>query len=183
VRSTDTQTLLKYEAKRSPDLLHMIENLNAMTNEDIRAAKVKLPWIRNALLDLKKRGDDAKLNESLAQHLERYIVDGFIADLTGETRRWNADGLFVKIGRTQLQMKQGQLIWFDGTGIWIDTIYTTVIDPLLLRHTTSLGRTTRSEYMNAVRNDIRQRDQTTTPAALDVSTGTQSQTFQIFRPG
>jgi hypothetical protein len=173
----DIQKLLAYEAKRSPDLAHLIDNITAMSDDEIRQAKVKLPWMRTALLDLKKKAS----YKNLAEMILPMVVDGLSADPIGETRRWTGDNAFVRIGRSQLEIKLGELIWFDGKGLWIDTIYTTVIDPLMLHHTTSMGQMTRSAYMLAVRDRARS-PQVATASTVDLVRDPMS-SVRIFRPG
>jgi hypothetical protein len=172
----DIQSLLDYEAKRSLDLAHMIDNLSQLSDEAIRAAHGFLPWIRVALLDRKKRNN----YQSLATQMEPFIIASQTPDRLGETRRWEAGSMFIRLTRGHLEMKSGQLIWLDGTGVWIDTIHVPTIDPLLWQHTVSCGHMSRSTYMEA----NRQRNVGSSPQVNVADTIRDPMSaVRIFRPG
>src|ERR1051325_6417850 len=157
----DPIVLLQYEAKRRPDLAHLVDSIDSLTEEQIGVARVPMPWMRQSLLALKR--------ERLASDLESEVAACTVVDRVpnpiGEMRRWEGAEGFVKIGHTQLEMRLGQLLWLDATGVWIDTIHTSHIDPQIMSCTTCCGQVTRSEYMQAVR----QRLQKLLPAAAAVA--------------
>lgn len=161
-------SLLEYEASRQPALAAMIANLDHMSEDAIQSAKVRLPWMRQALLQMKRDRTTPVLDDSRA-------VTSVVADPQGEMRQWTGDLAFVRVGGTQLEVTPGQLIWFGPTGVWIDTIYATLIDPQLLAHTVSCGRVSKSHYLDAVRNRTRQ-----LPAASD--TPISATGIRFYRP-
>lgn len=144
--------LLDYETQRQPELADLVARIDLLSEAEIRAVPVKLPWIRQALLTLKRQ----HARTILAASLEQWVVDGHAPDPEGEMRRWEGADTFIRVGRTSLEICYGQLVWFDQGGVWIDTIRSTVIDPLLARHTVSCGRVRRSAYMTAVRSRTKQ---------------------------
>lgn len=150
----DLLSLLAYEARRRPELADLVTQaeLGTLDEDAIAAAPVKLPWMRQALRMLSQ----AHQQEALAALVQQWVVDGHTADPIGETRRWEGGSTFIQVGRTQLQVECGQLIWLQPNGVWIDTIWSAVIDPLLLRQTVGCGMMRRSEYMSAVRDRARQ---------------------------
>jgi hypothetical protein len=166
----DPISLLEYEAKRRPDLAHLVATLDSLTEEQIAAARVPLPWMRQALLAMKRQRQTADLESEVGA----CTVMDRVPDPVGEMRQWDGPDGFVRIGRTQLQMQRGQLLWVDATGVWIDTIHTTLIDPQIMRCTTGCGQVTRSEYIQAVR----QRLQKLVPTAV----AEPAQQFRIYRP-
>jgi hypothetical protein len=106
------------------------------------------------------------------------VVDGLSADPMGVMRQWQGDGIYIRIGRTELLMKSGQLIWLDQSGVWIDTLFTKHIDPKLHSHTVFRARMTRSEYNMAVREQARgSRCVLAEPMQEEVGR------FRIYRPG
>lgn len=145
--------MLEYEAKRNPELAMLMANAPYMTDDEINSAKVKLPWMRQVLLTLKRKN----AFDSLAASVESWVVDYANPDPHGEVRRWIAGETWIKVGRTQIEIKPGQLVWFDQKGIWLDTIFSPLVDPLLMSeiHTQACGRMTRSAYMEAIRDRAR----------------------------
>lgn len=172
----DSKTLLQYEAKRSPALADMIANIHLMSKADIKAARI-MPWIRQALLDLKRTDDQ----EHLAVDLEPYIVDSVVPDPVGETRRWISGTTYIKVGRRKalLEITSGQLIWIDGNGgVWIDTVYSEVIDPSLLAYTESSGMMTRLAYLSILRDNRNKHE----AAASSSASASADRMFTIYRP-
>lgn len=98
----------------------------------------------------------------------------YVPDPEGEVRQWIGDAAFVRVGRSSLEVSEGQLIWVGQDGIWIDTIRTTFIDPLLRSRTVGRGRMSKSAYHEAVRARVR---------ALPVTpVETIEPLFRIYRP-
>jgi hypothetical protein len=179
----DSQSLLKHEAKRSPELAQIIANIASITESDIRALK-KLPWIRAALLELKGKAAQAQM----ALDIEQYIVTSVVADPIGQTRRWLGDTTYIKIGKRQtlLEIRTGQYVWLDGKGgVWLDTVYSEVIDPALMARSERHGDMSRLEYMTLLRDG---RNKTvgdvpyTQMASNQHSMPQASSLFTIFRP-
>lgn len=142
----DILALLDYEAKRRPAIGQLVAEIDTLSDDAIRAASVPLPWMRQALLLLKRTRAEAALTESI----EPYVVDGVVPDPVGEMRRWEAPDSYVKVGRSHLEIRYGQMFWLDAGGVWIDTIRVATVDPLLIQHSVSCGMVTRSAYIRAV---------------------------------
>lgn len=167
------KTLFAYECNRQPALAALVERIDTLSEADIAVTPVKLPWMRNALLQLKRD----RMAEKLAIDLESVIVDGVVSDDLGWMRVWIGPSMFISIGRTGLEIHPDQLIWLGFTGMWIDTIYADKVPPEVLRYTRSLAKVTRSEYYQAVRKLI---NSLTAPAS--VSAEAPNQAFRIYRP-
>jgi len=148
----DPLTMLNYEAKRRPEIAQLVAQVDCLSEDDIQRAPVKLPWVRQALLALKHQHATAIREAEIDRVLETASVCSQLPDPVGAMHRWQGPPCFIKIGRTQLEVQDGQLVWFDGNGVWLDTIYTTVIDPVLHQYTVLCGQVTRSAYIRAVRD-------------------------------
>jgi hypothetical protein len=173
----DILVLFEYERKRRPELAVLAARIDTMTEEQIRAADVPLPWMRAALLRLKaKRRADV-----LRGIIERTVVDGVTADPMGIMRRWEGSETYIRMsnqGRpiASLLITHGTLVWLDATSMWIDTIHTTTIDDRLYANTVACGNLTRSAYNLAVR----ERARNTTMSEQIQETTSQ---VRFFRPG
>jgi hypothetical protein len=168
----DLFAMLEYEAKRRPDLARLVETIDHLTEAAIKAAPVPLPWMRQGLLALKRR----QFASALAAELEHHIVNGQVTDPIGEMRRWEGSDTYIKVGRSSLEIQFGQLVWFDASGVWIDTIHAEIIDPLLRQETVGCGRVTRTTYMEAVRARARQ-------LCPDLTIATPMERVRFYRPG
>jgi hypothetical protein len=174
----DPQTMLKYEAKRSVDLAHMIENISSLSEAAIMAAKVKLPWIRLALLDLKRTSN----RQQMSLDIEPFITSSVVADSMGQVIRWTGDTCFIKIGkrRSMLEIRTGQLIWLDGKGgAWFDTLYSESLDPMVSPRSIAYGEMTRLAYMDLIRTE---RNKTIDQVPHTVIDDSPERAFTIFRP-
>jgi hypothetical protein len=147
MRSQNVLDLLDYEAKRHPELAAMMANIDRMSDADIKAAKVRLPWMRQALLRFKHEHP----SEELIAQVLAVVIDSQVPDPIGEMRQWAGPNTFIRVGRSQLEICTGQLVWFGQTGVWIDTIHSTLIDSKLRSSTMSCGQISRGGYMEAVR--------------------------------
>lgn len=102
----------------------------------------------------------------------------YAPDPEGEMRQWVGQSAFVRVGRSSLEVNEGQLLWFGPSGVWIDTVCTVLIDPLLRSRSISRGRLSKSAYHQAVRSQV-QRLQVA-PASNPIS---DEPLFRIYRPG
>jgi hypothetical protein len=134
--------MLDYEAKRRPTLAALLAGIDHLSEEAIQASPLPLPWMRQALLQYKR--------EHTVPVVEAH--QSYVPDPDGEMRQWFGDSAFIRVGQSSLQICDGQLVWFGPDGVWIDTIRTTLIDPLLRTRTASRGRMSKSAYHHAVRS-------------------------------
>lgn len=166
MRSQNLLTLLEYEATRRPQLATMMANINQLSEEMIRGSELPLPWMRQALLQYKR------------DHTVPVIdaIHSSVPDPDGEMRQWVGEPAFVRVGPSSLEVTDGQLVWLGPNGIWIDSIFTPVIDPLLHTRTVSRGRMRKSAYHQAVRSRVQR---------LPITSSSQGehQLFRIYRPG
>lgn len=149
-RKQSLDQLIRYEAKKRPEIAALVERAPEMTDAEIDEVKVPLPWYRQALRAIRR---DANVKNSTRI--------GVVADPMGQMCRYDGDTQFIEIDtqgelilRGTLEVKRGALVWFpDSGGIWIDTIFSKFISPEFGPHTlAALARVTRSGYQAAVRD-------------------------------
>jgi hypothetical protein len=148
----DIMVLFEYERKRRPELAQLAANVGSMSDDQINHVDVAFPWMREALFRLKGK----QVYETLQNCVEQWVIDGVTDDPMGEMRQWQGSDTYIKMsshGRpiASLLIMPGALIWVDRTGVWIDTIHSTDIDPRLTSGTVTRGMVTRSVYILAVR--------------------------------
>ena len=147
----DSLSMLQYEAKRNSELASIIQNINFISEEEIKNLK-KISWIRNALLLLKKKNNFSNLSHALNSILDNK-QQMYYPDLYGETRRWVGGDAYIKMGKNHalIEIKTNQMVWFGPNGIWLDTIYSKIIDPMFYSNTISVGKMSKLEYFEAER--------------------------------
>jgi len=143
----DIQAMLAYECKRRPELAAFAERVD-LSDEEIDNYPVAMPWMRKALHDLKQKRSYSRMEASA----DDWVVDGRSTDPIGLVRRWTGADTFVQVGRTQLLVTTGSLFWLDRSGIWFDTIFTTVVDPAIKANSVPAGEATRSQYIEMLRS-------------------------------
>jgi hypothetical protein len=122
----------------------------------------------------------ALLHLKATRQINAGIVDGSSADPMGVMRQWQGGEVYIRIERTELMMKTGQLIWLDQSGMWIDTLFTKYIDPKIHAFTVFRARMSRSDYNKAVREQARgSRCMLAEPVTAQEEIGR----FRIYRPG
>ena len=147
----DPIVLLKNEARQKPHIKELLDNVHLMSETDIKLAKV-LPWIKKALSDIKKIESAERQYKNMLDYMSDKIIDSKLHDPMGETRKWLGDLEYIKMGTGMVEIKPNQLIWFDNKGgVWLDTIYSKIIDPKLLRYTQSCGETSKLDYFGLER--------------------------------
>ena len=180
----DSISMLQYEAKRNPELASIVNNINFVSVEEIQNLK-KMSWIRNALLELKKKNIFSNLSNDLNSILDNK-QQMYYPDLSGETRRWVGGDTYIKMGKSHalIEIRTNQMVWFGPNGIWLDTIHSKTIDPMFYSNTVVIGKMTKLEYFEAERL---RRNGSIVSASPTVVNGTNpsstksSQGFSIYR--
>jgi hypothetical protein len=175
----DILVLFEYERKRRPVLAHLANNIGTMSEEQISTVEVPFPWMREALLRLKSK----QQYETLQNCVEQWVIEGITADPMGEMRQWQGAETYLKMAKdgrpiASLLITPGTLVWLDHTGMWIDTLHTTEIDPRLAPNTVTRGTVSRSGYILAVRDRACQGAGLTTEARQEPKSQ-----VRFFRPG
>lgn len=138
--------LIKYEAKAKPAIKALVDRAVDLTDQEIDAAVVPLPWYRQALRMLRqqerqKRDGDAIVNATW----------GFTEDPEGELAYFNLPTCFVKVSASgAIEVKEGYPIFFPKKGgVWIDTVFCSTI-PTEMVNLLRTGTTTRSGYKQVI---------------------------------
>ncbi len=130
----DIVALLRQEAKRKPAIAQLMNDVQTMTDAEIDALKVPLPWYRKALKKVRDLNISAETTARVSDILKDRIVELKLNDvMTGTIRRWTYETRFIKMGRGgELEIKEGQYVWFPRSGgVWVGTLFSDVIDPHL----------------------------------------------------
>lgn len=172
----DPQVLLTYEAKRRPKIAAWMAQIDSLTDSEIAALPVPLPWMRQALLTLKENRRLDGLKAMLMADYDHWVTDGRSADPIGIMRQWTGGEAYVRVRRGEILVTHGQLLWINADGIWLDTVHTTHVDPKLHANTVSRGAISRSGYMEAVRNRLN-------GGAVRAEVPQPKPFFTTFRPG
>jgi hypothetical protein len=149
----DMVSLLHSEARKKPAIAALIEQAAGMSEAEIDRLKTPLPWYRKALKMIHHNHFVAQTMAQAAADLEGHVVTGFVGDPKGTMRVYSGESKFIKIDRGNLlQVECNTLIWFPFTGgVWIDSLFSSVIDPEL-GQSTSVSEVTKTEYTKSVRD-------------------------------
>lgn len=153
MRGRSLTDLLRYEATRKPAIAALVERVQTMTDAEIDATPVPLPWFRQALKALRDQQAEQGLFDRVRALIEAHIVEGTVPDPMGEMRRWQGGSTFLALNRGGgIGVDDGCLLWLpDDGGVWIDTIFARVPDPRVAALSQPLGRTTKLGYTQACR--------------------------------
>jgi hypothetical protein len=139
---------MAYEIKRRPALAAMVEAIDTTTRFQIEASGFP-KWIRQALIQMQEqKKKDIESAYLLAKNSE-LIVDGYRPDPEGQMNQWTGPDAYVRLDRgSSLQVCYGQYLWFPKTGgVWIETIFSKMIDPRVFKDTRIIGMVLKSEYI------------------------------------
>lgn len=147
--------MLKYEASKKKEIAELVENIASLTDQDIETAKVPLPWYRQALYALRNEVNESTLVMSLMASLNNCIVDGVVNDPMGTILVWVGPDTFLRIDRSnEVEVKTGELLFLVNDGVWIETIFSKLVDPRILTETKFVEQSRKSEYRVAFRNKV-----------------------------
>lgn len=139
--------LLRYEAKRKPELAALIARAHQLTDEEIDAAPV-LKWMKSALRTVRRKTQDDEEVKRLMMSIEEHIVDFITPDPVGKMFRWDGAETFIYFGKSELLVPTGALLWMSDSqpGIWYETAFAKQIDRRLLDGLRIVGVRTKSQY-------------------------------------
>jgi hypothetical protein len=157
----DMVALLRAEARKKPATAALMDAAQTMTDAEIDALKVPLPWYRKALKKVRDMRISSETTARMSEIIAASVQDKMLNDVGfGSMRQWNGDQTFVTVDRGGgIEIKYGQMVWFpESGGVWIDTAFSNHVDPNFA-NTTFVERNKRSGYIAAVaarRNGIRE---------------------------
>lgn len=132
--------LLIYESKRRPEIRALLDlaETGELTDEQLDAAKVPLPWYRKALRDLRNaRLENRRINVSMANTLRAmeghgFIRDGRLAPSEGVMMTYVGPTQFIAVGNGHIELQTDRPVFFPKIGgVWIDTAFSRRIDKAL----------------------------------------------------
>lgn len=121
--------LIRYEGRKRPEIGAMLARAADLSDEEIAAAKVPLPWFRNGLKEARRIGQQDRLRASVTEWAEF----GVSPEQTGLLAYWNGADCEVRTDRdVVITVTTGEPLFFPTAGgVWIDTLYSKTIDPRL----------------------------------------------------
>ena len=96
--------------KKKPALQAIIDNLGSYTEDDLANVPGQPLWIRNELVDLKRR--DGKTIEQFAEETaDRMVVNTPTAEPLHEVRQWVGNPTFLRTGgKLEIEVNPGELL-------------------------------------------------------------------------
>jgi hypothetical protein len=164
----NSQALLKYEMQKKPEIADIFDRIKEYSKEEIN--EMKFPkWIRKALIE------------------ERYKPEvrmGVNPDILGEVRRWNFGDTFIQVDRGgSVEITTGKLLFFPKNGgVWIDTLFSAVVDQRLAQTVLVQSEMMRMAYIQMYRDELAQRFPNA-PVMLDLTTQQQNQMGGVMPGG
>lgn len=148
--------LLMYEASRRPHIKDLVERAHDLSDEEIKAAIVPLPWYRKALTqlrDARNKNKNAMISQgNQAALMAPFIRNGHNADPEGIMCIYNGDTRFITMGKTSIEVHTNTFVFFPRAGgVWIDTAFCGRIDPNLQNYCAMVGPKTRMGYMDHIK--------------------------------
>ena len=139
--------MLDYEAKRRPEIADVIDRLGEMTDDEIKAVKVPLPWVTKALL--------AKCEEIRLAKMVIKSNNGFVDDPIGIVKCWPFMEQWVPLNAAggQLLVKENDLVFFVNNGCWLGTIWCQVV-PTILANCRPVREASKSQYSEILREKL-----------------------------
>jgi hypothetical protein len=146
----DVESLLEYEIRKKPAVAAIAQRLDDMSKEDIDA--LKLPkWIKQAFWNRKLEQQISIQAEELSGRAIKNMIikDSFSPEIYGEIRRWVGNDVFIKVDRgCSIELRCNKIVFFPTSGgVWLETVFSSHIDPRLYSTIPVEMGTTRSEYI------------------------------------
>jgi hypothetical protein len=150
MNNRDPITLLRYEAGRRPEVAALVARAETgqMTDAEIAAAPVPLPWYRAALTRVR----DQAVITAMKGSIEEHIISSRVQDEAGFIAEYTGIGAYTE-GNHGVRIEPGNLLFFpdETDSYWLDTVFVARGAGLIKRETVPVGRGTRSSYQ-----DVRQ---------------------------
>lgn len=140
----DLLTLLNREAAKKPAIAALMVAAQNMSDAEIDALKVPLPWYRKALKIARNRRQFAEASVEI----NAIAKEVYINDTMGTIRQWTGDPTFIGMSQGgDLEIKMNQFVWFplDGSGVLIGTSFSKTVDQKLAQ-TVYVSEGSRSQY-------------------------------------
>lgn len=150
--------LLIYESKRRPEIRNLLglAEMGELTDAEIDAAKVPLPWYRKALRQLRdSRINQTRANVSMGNAMKAMeenglILDGKLAPSEGVMMQYVGPTQFIAMGKGHIELLSGRPVFFPKVGgVWIDTVFSGRIDPNLQNNVIRPVECNRLAYITA----------------------------------
>lgn len=150
--------LLVYESKRRPEVKALMDlaKTGELTDAELDAAKLPLPWYRKALRQLRdaylsnERMNVSMVNSMRSMEEHGLIRDGKLAPSQGVMMQYVGPTQFIAMGSGHIELQSGRPVFFPKVGgCWIDTVFSGRIDPKLQNNVSRPVECNRLTYINA----------------------------------
>jgi len=148
--------MLAYEVKRKEHIAVFVARAAFMSDAEVMGATEKgiMKWMKQEIVAARTRAVQVAHLEEVSASLADHVIDGKNDDPLGMTCMWNGDDQFIDINggkSAALMVRYGDLVWFAKSGgVWIDTVFSKVIDPKL-SNVIQQSEMTKTAYSDAVR--------------------------------
>lgn len=143
--------LLDYEMKKRPEIAKIAAKVDTMTDQQIDALDTPLPWFKQAFRLLREKNLRARREAEILPYL-RY---GYNEDQSGDILSYRGETDFFTVDRgSQIEVRENTTIFRTQEGVWIDDLFSSVLDPRLIGKSTSVRQGTLSEYFNQRRAEV-----------------------------
>lgn len=145
------EQMLANDAKRFPILAELLERVHILTDEEIDAAALPLPWYKKALKKLREKMKDKLASQQMFEakllEIEPYLVNGTTADPIGEVREWVSGDRWVELGKGHILISDGKHVWFPKNGgVWYETLFDYTAVNEMKNGSRTVSNMTKSQY-------------------------------------
>lgn len=130
-----------------------------MTEEEVRAVPVPLPWVTIELLAMwREKAAERAYADDIAAGAE-LLRTGVVTYHTneggdGNVVRWEGCDTFMHFGASQVEVRTGKLLWLpDAGGVWFETSYGPAI-PSAIANLPVIARTNRRGYTEMHKGEL-----------------------------
>jgi hypothetical protein len=147
MRSQSLAQLLSYEAKRRPEIAELISRVSTMSDDDIDALDLPLPWFKQALKQERGTINARKM-------IDDNVVFGETENQDGVIWEWISDAMFVPVGNGAIEIKMGDLILITEKGFWLGSSLYPPCPIDLTQKCRKIGPSAYSEFRSRVRDKL-----------------------------
>lgn len=138
--------MLKYEAKKRPEIAKLMDNCTSMSDDEIDNSQVPLPWFKIAL---KKYKSQQIYEQMLANAPELETIEPDANSVSGSIYRFEGEDCYIPswCGPSKLKLSNGELFFIqdDNKKLWLGTnLYTSNLN--YFNNCSLVMKTTRLEY-------------------------------------
>jgi hypothetical protein len=121
------ETLLRAEARRHPNVADLLARITELTDADIDAADVPLPWYRTALKQVRLKEQYLQSVNAMTGEMEGgngYFRHGVNPSIKGKQAVYTGPDTWIKMFQSDFSLRSGTLLFFPFTGgVWVESAF------------------------------------------------------------